>query len=171
MAFLPDQGYKSYFNIYGSKDNSIWEPVLINVSSCDFSGNLQVFDFPSEKLTTEYSYLKLIGNGNSLNKQNNLSEIRIFGNTSENVMSMSAEKVSVYPNPVRDFLNIEFSETTDESRSLQIFDLSGKICLMKRLESGVHTMNIPIDLSPGVYFIKVVTGNFAVFNQKVIVAR
>jgi hypothetical protein len=171
LAFLPDQKYKSYFNIYASKDNSTWEPVLVNAYSCDFSGGLQVFNFPGEKSTTEYSYLKVIGNGNSVNKQNNLSEIRIFGYAGENPVSSPYGIVSVYPNPVRDFLNVEFSETTNETRSLQIFDLSGKLCLMKRLDPGAQTLNIPIDLSPGVYFMKVVSGNIAIFNKKLIVAR
>jgi len=67
LAFLPGQQYKSYFDIYASKDNIIWESVLTGMESCSFSGERQVFDFPSLYTNTEYSYLKYVGHGNSVN--------------------------------------------------------------------------------------------------------
>src|SRR5659263_419854 len=41
IAFLSGQKYSSYFDIYASKDKLIWEPILINTASCNFSGNIQ----------------------------------------------------------------------------------------------------------------------------------
>ncbi len=49
VAFLTGQKYESYFDIYASKDSTIWDPVLFKASSCDFSGSYQVFDFPEAK--------------------------------------------------------------------------------------------------------------------------
>ena len=47
IAFLLGQKYSSYFDIYASKDSLIWDPILIQAKSCNFSGDMQVFNFPS----------------------------------------------------------------------------------------------------------------------------
>ena len=49
IAFLEGQKYTSYFDIFASKDNLTWEPVLINAKSCNFSGQCQVLISLNEK--------------------------------------------------------------------------------------------------------------------------
>ena len=49
LAFQAGQNKESYFDILGSVDKVSWEPILIKSSSCAFSGDLQVFEFPLSK--------------------------------------------------------------------------------------------------------------------------
>lgn len=65
IAFLQEQNYESYFDIYGSKDNVTWESILNSAASCKFSGERQIFDIPALNSNSEYSYLKYVGHGNS----------------------------------------------------------------------------------------------------------
>ena len=129
LAFLQGQRYKSYFDIYASKDNLIWEPIMTNLSSCDFSGDRQVFDFPVLKTNTEYSYLKYVGHGNSLNTSNNISEFSIFGSSTKNPGSANPEKIKfiIYPNPAKDFFYISIDEPSLQPIKVRIIDFSGKI--------------------------------------------
>lgn len=83
LAFFPEQLRESYFDIQASTDNENWETILNHKASCDFSGNYHVFDFPSNKSTTEYTYIKLIGHGNSNNYWNSYTELKFFGTISE----------------------------------------------------------------------------------------
>jgi hypothetical protein len=108
LAFLQGQQYESYFDIYASKDNLIWEPFLTKEVSCNFSGDRQVFDFPSTNTDKEYSYIKYIGHGNSLNTWNIISEFKIIGTAQQNLGSGNTNKsnISIYPNPASDFFNI-----------------------------------------------------------------
>ena len=79
MAFLIGQKYVSYFDIYASKDNVLWEPILIKAASCGFSGDVHVFDFPEAKTEAEYLYIKIVGHGSSINTLNTISELKIYG--------------------------------------------------------------------------------------------
>jgi hypothetical protein len=63
LAFLQGQKSASYFDIYVSKDNLIWEPILTKAASCNFSGDRQEFDFPASKNNTEFAYIKFVGHG------------------------------------------------------------------------------------------------------------
>ena len=70
LAFQPGQAKESFFDIYCSTDGQTWDLVLAKAKSCSFSGNLQIFDFPDSKSGTEYSYIKLVGLGNSVDNWN-----------------------------------------------------------------------------------------------------
>ena len=171
LAFLYDQHYKSYFDIYASKDSLIWEPVLINYSSCNFSGDKQIFDFPPTFNDTEYSYLKYIGHGNSINNWNNLSEFKIFGTLGQHSGSGITEKrkVIIYPNPTRDYLNIFIEEPSLNSDMLKIFNISGKVVFEKILNPIIKTVQIPLNLESGVYIVGMYVGNSKIFDQKLFI--
>lgn len=173
IALLPDQQYASHFDIYASKDNSNWEPVLINTASCSFSGALQTFDFPAAKTNTEYSFVKLIGHGNSLNTWNNYSELKIFGGVGENSPNsiINIGNISIYPNPANEFINVLILEPPSESQLLRIFDCAGAIRFETQLESGVNNVQIPINLNSGVYIAEVLLGKLIMFAQTLIVIR
>jgi hypothetical protein len=173
LAFLQGQQYESYFDIYASKDNLIWEPILTKEVSCNFSGDRQVFDFPSSNTGTEYSYIKYIGHGNSLNTWNIISEFKIIGTSQKNLGSGNTNKgnISIYPNPASDFLNISIEEPTMDRDKILITDLSGKIVFEDVLNPDTKYAKIPISLKSGVYLLKLVVGNLNLFSQKLIVAN
>ena len=103
VAFQPGQKKESYFDVLGSNDKENWEPVLTKSRSCDFSGDMQVFEFPPSKSEKEYKYIKLVGQGNSLDNWNFISEFRIFGFRHKNPTSYEDLIVKIYPNPASVF--------------------------------------------------------------------
>jgi uncharacterized repeat protein (TIGR02059 family) len=173
IGFLDGQKYSSYFDIYASKDNLSWDRILLNVSSCDFSGDIQVFDVPDPSKNTEYSYVKLIGHGNSLNSWNNFSEIKIFGQNVQNPIPVESKnvKIKIYPNPVQDFLNISVTEATFQPCSFKIINYSGNTVFEGLLEQGIKTIQIPGNIKSGAYLIEFSLGNLLLDAQKLIIKR
>jgi hypothetical protein len=82
-----------------------------------------------------------------------------------------AEKISVYPNPAKDYLfvNIQNPEASVK-RTIYIYDFSGKLCMKKELDTDVsHKM--PIDLRPGFYMLRIEKGSETSLVQKLIVIQ
>jgi len=171
IALLPDQKYESYFDIYASKDNLNWEPILIKTASCNFSGDLQNFNFPLEKTSTEYNFVKLVGHGNSLNAWNNYSEIKLFGSTDENSTGpiVSTGNITIYPNPASELINVLILEPPSESQLFRIYDMIGALRFESQLDPGVNNVQIPINLNSGVYIVEVLLGRLIIFTQKLFV--
>ncbi len=61
----------------------------------------------------------------------------------------NSETSSIYPNPTRDFVNIELQEDS----LVEIIDINGKVVKALELSSGVNNVNVS-DLPNGVYNIK-----------------
>lgn len=172
IAFLPDQKSESYFDIFASRDNLIWEPVLQNASSCGFSGFLQNFILPADKINTEYSFVKLLAHGNSQNKWNNYSEIRLFGIPGGDSRGLDEiENISIYPNPARDLINIIILEPSTEYQSLKLFDMMGKLRFETLIDPNVYNIQLPVNLSPGTYIAQVLSGKLILYAQTLIIAR
>ena len=173
LAFLKGQQYESYFDIYASKDNLIWEPIFTKIASCNFSGDIQVFDCPAIKTNTEYSYIKLVGHGNSLNAWNSFSEFKIFGSSQQNPGSGDTKKINIiiYPNPAKDFLNISIEEPTLDPYKVSIIDFSGRIVLENSLNSDIKNVQIPINLKTVIYIVTLKSGSLVLYAQKLIIYK
>lgn len=83
------------------------------------------------------------------------------------------EKLSLYPNPARDQLKIEFRSDNTTPPEIQIIDLTGKV--VKRFDKNMNheqdIFNVELDIStlqPGVYFVKVIQGD-GLFSKKLMV--
>ncbi|MBE9510954.1 MAG: discoidin domain-containing protein, partial [Bacteroidetes bacterium] len=173
LAFLQGQRYESYFDIYASKDNLIWEPILTEAASCNFSGDRQIFDFPAIKTNIEYSYIRLVGHGNSLNTWNNISEFKIFGFLQQNSGSGDTEKrnIIIYPNPAQKFFNISIEELTLEPNVIRLIDLFGKIVFEDSLEPGIKNIQIPNYLNTGIYIVELRSGSSILDAQKLMINK
>ena len=173
ITFLKGQEYTSYFDIFGSNDNLTWEPILINSASCNFSGDAQVYDFPEMKKELEYSYLKLIGHGNSLNSINDISEFKVFGLNQENpATEYTKEKHFIlYPNPAREFFNISIEDPVIEYDLIVLIDLSGKIVFKDYFKAGINMVQIPAYLKAGIYIVELMSVNLILYTQYLIVKK
>jgi hypothetical protein len=173
IAFLPGQRYESDFDIYASKDNINWDLILSSASSCNFSGDFQVFDFPISDINTEYSYIKLVGHGNSLNRWNYISEIKIAGVIAQNSSVSDSEnrKVIIYPNPAKNYFNISVEGSTIEPDTFRIIDLSGRIALDGFFNQGTKNVQIQDNLESGVYLVEVKSGVTTIDSQRLIISR
>jgi hypothetical protein len=171
IAFLSAQNYSSYFDIYASKNNVTWVPVLINATSCNFSGDMQVFEFPSSETNTGYQYLKFIGHGNSLNTLNSISEFKIFGTPVSNPGSGNSEqlKVIIYPNPARNYVNISILNSTIKPDQIRIIDIKGKVVFDEAIKPDIINLQIPLSLEAGVYTLELSIKNSLLFIENLIV--
>ncbi len=73
-------------------------------------------------------------------------------------LQTSVIELSVYPNPTNSFLFIEVK--TDKQRDLQInlFDLNGKLLLLKKITGNKQTIHMQ-NYKPAIYILKVTEGN------------
>jgi uncharacterized repeat protein (TIGR02059 family) len=172
IALLPGQKYESYFDLFASRDNVLWEPVLQNGVSCGFSGNPQNYVLPADKTDNDYYFLKLLGHGNALDTWNNYSEIRLFGSPGSTFKgSDEIKNIAIYPNPARDIINLLVLEPTAELQTLRIFDMTGKIRFETNIDPGTYNVQIPLTLSPGAYIVQVLLGKLIRFAQTLVIAR
>jgi hypothetical protein len=77
--------------------------------------------------------------------------------------------ISIYPNPAISFINVCLPEASSKLQIIRIFDSSGRLCQENRLEPDINYLNIPIELKPGLYILKIVDGSVTIINQKLIV--
>lgn len=69
--------------------------------------------------------------------------------------------LKMYPNPLstESFLTIDFSETTDESLNIAIFDVNGRKMYQNKTEKGLESLKIPVsDWARGLYLVQVIDG-------------
>jgi uncharacterized repeat protein (TIGR02059 family) len=170
IAFFQGQKCESYFDVYASKDNLSWNPILIRAVSCDFSGERQVFDFPDSDTEVEYSYLKLVGRTNSLNTWNYFSEIKIYGTYSENAFSVNPG-ITIYPNPANDYFNISVEGNVLNPEIITLTDLSGRTLLTDIMNQGITNVPIPAHFKSGVYIVRFISGDIILWTQKIVIIR
>jgi hypothetical protein len=170
LAFQNGQKKESYFDILGSEDKEIWEPILTKENSCAFSGDLQVFEFPPSKTGKEFKYIKLIGRCNSVDTWNYISEFKIFGYKHKNPTSYEKQIIKIYPNPAHELINIKVEETNIAPDFIRIISMSGKVLLEDKIDPEVSEFSLPIDLKRGVYLVQIGEGNITLFSQKLVIA-
>jgi hypothetical protein len=171
LAFQPGQRKESYFDILGSVDKVNWEPILTKSASCDFTGDLQVFEFPPSKTGKEFNYIKLVGQGNSTDTWNYISELKIFGYRYRNSPAYENLPVKIYPNPAREFVTIRIDESTLKPDFIQIIAKSGSVIMRDEVDPDIRELTIPINLKNGVYIIQLGSGELTLFTQKLVVGR
>jgi len=74
---------------------------------------------------------------------------------SENVTENSESKVSVYPNPVKDDLNVVFNASENKSYNIRLIDITGRTIKEQTLESVAGENKIQFDVTTlpgGIYF-------------------
>ena len=171
LAFQSGMKSESYFDILGSADNLTWEPVLTKSASCGFSGNPQVFGFPATKAEQEYSFIKLVGQCNSVNTWNYISELKLFGFGQKTLTFKEQSQIIIYPNPANDYINISIKVQTLTPDFIRIINLSGKIVYEEMVEPDNKELQIPINLFNGVYIVQMGSGDLTLFTQKLIVSK
>ena len=169
LAFKSGQKKESYFDILGSDDKENWEPILTKSASCDFSGDIQVFDFPPAKTEKEFKYVKLIGQGNSTDTWNYISELKIFGYRYRNPESYEKLAVKLFPNPAQEYVNVRIDEPAMIFDFIRITNLAGTVLLVNELNPEIREFKIPINLRHGIYLLQMGSGDITLFTQKLVV--
>ncbi len=84
--------------------------------------------------------------------------------TNENAVRSS---ISVYPNPVKDFLTVDFNTEKVANSSFQLFDVSGKIINQGNLKND-KTQISASSLSVGMYILRITNAGKLVKTFKII---
>lgn len=173
VSFLVGQQYNSYFDVYASKDKINWDCILRSVASCNFSGDMQVFDIPQLYADNEYSYVKYVGHGNSVDNLNTVSELKIYGVAKELPAPAESKKssISIYPNPAIDYINISIAEPVLNPSSVRIFSTSGKLVLEHSYVQGNNKVLLPDSINSGIYIVELRSGNVTIQTQKIIIHK
>ena len=71
-------------------------------------------------------------------------------------------KVTVFPNPASDYLNISFAEPLDAEVNLVLFDTEGKLFKNQVIEAATSEFQLNFqDLPSGIYFLKLTKGKLS----------
>jgi len=91
--------------------------------------------------------------------------ITISSYNPSNIKEVSDAKLKIYPNPTKDYLNIE--SPNNEIKDIIIYSVNGQV--VKHLSLNKKSDNINIsDLNKGYYFIKVYTQNNMFFDKFIV---
>ena len=92
-------------------------------------------------------------------------------NAGQNLLNSLSKSgnILIYPNPASEHVNIVIQEPSSENQIIRIFNFSGKLCLESVLFSGKSNIEIPINLKPGLYIVKIIRGKLTMYTQKLLV--
>jgi hypothetical protein len=79
--------------------------------------------------------------------------------------SLAAAGIMVYPNPVKDILNIEFSNSLKGTTVVSVFNKLGELVLMEMMNSSKK--EIPMNFAPGTYSVEIRTGT-GVYSTRIL---
>ena len=120
-------------------ETNVWENFLIRTYEYDLNN------------TTSQTSVKMWDSENSLWIDTYLDDFYVSEHLTISVSSIEKMVLSVYPNPVKDILYLNFS-TNIKQLNVFIISVSGKI--IKSFSSNENNFNIA-ELPPGIYFLKI----------------
>jgi len=155
------------------QDNSNNEIGFI-IERSDDSSNFMAIDSVSSDISTyideelanddEFFYRVLAYNENGNSAVSNTASARTLTGLSNALNS----KISVYPNPAGDFLNIELESDNTGQAILYLYDLTGKRHLSTRLQSGYNRIELE-NVRSGLYTITLVNANGEQMSQRLVI--
>lgn len=110
----------------------------------------------------------MAANNNGNNNGDNVyrSSLTIQENTLVSIADVLLNEISIYPNPVSQFAYIDLKNAEHQIRSIQLFDMSGKLMLNETTSSSNATIDLS-SLEQGVYLAKIVTSK-GILTQRII---
>jgi hypothetical protein len=88
---------------------------------------------------------------------------------------VNGNSLAVYPNPVSDVINVNFSLTASDDATITLTDLMGRIVntlTYNKLNSGLNKASIPTStLPPGIYLLRLQSSSGYNTTQKVVVEK
>lgn len=140
-------------------------PVTISSSNTDvvkvIGEDLQIQNFGVSQLTISQE-----GNNNFNPAE---TEVRLFVKEPVNVKDEYLSKISIYPNPAKEYLIIGLNSSFEDSYNLSVVNVLGEVFSNFSLKGNTNKINIK-DIPDGVYFIKVNAKGRSII-QKFIIAK
>lgn len=91
---------------------------------------------------------------------------------SNNDYTAYQDKLTIYPNPASDHINIYFSNVNSESVNIELYNCTGQ--LIKTIRQNFNNQTINYDcsqLNNGIYIIRLTTDDRSVFTQRFIITK
>ncbi len=140
---------------------SDWQNVTIPVPT--FANGKPNVRFRFEYISSQYSNNIYIDN------------VNLTGTVGINSVKADEFNLSVYPNPMSKSATVTYNLPTDQNVQIGVYDVTGRelIELGKGLQpAGQHTISLNNqNLSEGIYFVKMVSGNSKTATKKLIVIK
>ncbi|MFY0654445.1 MAG: discoidin domain-containing protein [Cyclobacteriaceae bacterium] len=155
VAFHKGDERTSTIQIDVSEDNSIFTNVVAKGQSSGVTSDFEFFDITD----TEAKFVRITGFGNSVSDWNSISEVEIWG---EKIPVLGLDnrlegKLSVYPNPSKDTLLVEFGYES-KGLKIEIIDLLGRQMSSMKVD-GKYARVDTGSLMNGIYLLKVSKGS------------
>jgi hypothetical protein len=85
--------------------------------------------------------------------------------------------MTVYPNPVYNIINVTVDYTgsiaaqidASSPQIIRIYDMSGRLYIVKSLVTGITNFQIPINIKSGIYNLQLLSAGVVKASQKIIV--
>ena len=71
-----------------------------------------------------------------------------------------SEMLNVYPQPTKDYLNIEFKLNNNDESKLSLYDIQGKVLLSTIINQNLNNIRLDVsEFNSGIYFVKIQSKN------------
>ncbi|MBX3163410.1 MAG: T9SS type A sorting domain-containing protein [Bacteroidetes bacterium] len=95
---------------------------------------------------------------------------KIIDTTGIKKFEVGGLKLEVYPNPANDLIKVE-SSIPNEELDILIIDVTGRTVLNKKAEIKNYTSDVELNLSNGVYILKITNKQQKTISKKLIIAK
>ncbi len=90
-------------------------------------------------------------------------------NSKNNNKFIINQSFSIYPNPTKDVVTIDFKVNENEAVNIEIIDVMGKVQIKERLDASTfHTIQLK-NMKTGIYFYRLIKNDAAIYNGKLII--
>lgn len=150
-----NQGYQNYYGIVlklNSNGDSLWTNYYTYNAINPFITEIQGFMIEDDG--------SFVGVGYGLDQSYPQQKLWFFKTNTTGYLGVKkmpyVNSISVYPNPVTDVVNIDFSNINHSNVELQLYDISGRMVISKIITSSDNTKMDLSKLSSGIYILKIV---------------
>jgi hypothetical protein len=159
IAWYKGNKRKAYFQVQVSPDTINWTTLFSGISS-GTSLAMQPYNIKDGS----GRYLRIVGDGNTSNAWNSITELEIYGYKSSSAINSSSNyadkpEVNIYPLPVESILQVELDGAKWSGAQVQITDLYGDLLLSHKLEIKDSVLEIDMQDKPaGIYLLTIILG-------------
>ena len=95
----------------------------------------------------------------------NRGQVKVYGNLISSIIESSLPKITAFPNPTSDVLNLDLGETISDL-NVKVINITGQEILTQNYQS-TDRLSIQFDGPAGLYFVSVSSGNSLLASVKV----
>jgi hypothetical protein len=112
----------------------------------------------------EYNVCLTVSNENGSNK---FCRIIRLGDPISSTKTEEMAKISLFPNPVEDYLLVTLGEYIPKYGQIMIYDISGRTVRTQRIYHGQNNVDMT-GLMSGIYLLRISDGNVVIKEEKVV---